>query len=187
MAPYSGMEVTEATKLDIDHMVPLSNAHRSGGWEWDADRKREYANNLDNSYHLIAVTASANRSKGAKGPEEWQPLDQSYGCQYATDWVLIKSNWSLSVTAAEWTALDGMLETCDQRLEVVLLSAPTPVIIATAVPPAEVSGFDPFGPDRNCGDFATQAEAQAFLEAAGGPSSDPHRLDGDGVACASLP
>ena len=49
--------------------------------------------------------------------------------------------------------------------------------------------YDPFGPDRNCGDFATQQQAQAFYEAAGGPESDPHRLDGDknGVACESLP
>jgi len=49
--------------------------------------------------------------------------------------------------------------------------------------------YDPFGDDRNCGDFDTHDEAQAFFEAAGGPDSDPHRLDGDGngVACESLP
>jgi micrococcal nuclease len=45
--------------------------------------------------------------------------------------------------------------------------------------------YDPFGPDRDCGDFASQAEAQAFFEAAGGPARDPHRLDRDkdGLAC----
>ena len=43
--------------------------------------------------------------------------------------------------------------------------------------------------DRDCGDFATQAAAQAFFLANGGPSSDPHRLDadGDGRACDSNP
>jgi len=48
---------------------------------------------------------------------------------------------------------------------------------------------DPAGVDRDCGDFRTQAEAQAFFGAAGGPGSDPHRLDsdGDGVVCESLP
>ena len=58
----------------------------------------------------------------------------------------------------------------------------------TAVP-AIVSGYDPFGPDRDCGDFATHEEAQAFFIAAGGPGHDPHRLDGDhdGIACESLP
>ena len=92
---FTDTTVTEATKLDVDHMVPLANAHKSGAWNWDADQRKAYANNLEDSYHLIAVTASANRSKGAKGPEEWQLPDQSYQCQYATDWVLIKSNWSL--------------------------------------------------------------------------------------------
>ena len=43
--------------------------------------------------------------------------------------------------------------------------------------------------DRDCGDFATQAAAQAFYLANGGPGSDPHRLDadGDGRACDSNP
>lgn len=47
--------------------------------------------------------------------------------------------------------------------------------------------YDPNGPDRNCGDFASQGDAQAFFEAAG--PGDPHRLDGnnDGLACESLP
>ena len=41
--------------------------------------------------------------------------------------------------------------------------------------------------DRNCSDFATQAEAQRFYEQNG--PGDPHRLDrdDDGVACESLP
>jgi endonuclease YncB( thermonuclease family) len=45
------------------------------------------------------------------------------------------------------------------------------------------------GSDRDCSDFRTQAEAQRFFEAEGGPDRDPHRLDsdGDGVACEGLP
>ncbi len=41
--------------------------------------------------------------------------------------------------------------------------------------------------DKDCADFATQAEAQAFFVAAG--PGDPHRLDaeGDGLACESNP
>jgi endonuclease YncB( thermonuclease family) len=46
--------------------------------------------------------------------------------------------------------------------------------------------YDPDGPDRDCGDFSSQRQAQAFYEAAG--PGDPHRLDGDddGRACESL-
>lgn len=50
----------------------------------------------------------------------------------------------------------------------------------------------PDGPreaDCDCSDFRTQAEAQAFFEAAGGPQRDPYHLDGDGdgIACENLP
>ena len=40
--------------------------------------------------------------------------------------------------------------------------------------------------DRDCGDFSSQRQAQAFFESAG--RADPHRLDGDGdgVVCTSL-
>jgi micrococcal nuclease len=48
--------------------------------------------------------------------------------------------------------------------------------------------YDPYGRDRDCGDFRSWDEAQAFFKATGGPSSDTHRLDGDndGIACESL-
>ena len=42
--------------------------------------------------------------------------------------------------------------------------------------------------DKDCPDFKTQREAQAFFMANGGPDDDPHNLDrdGDGIACESL-
>jgi hypothetical protein len=74
------------------------------------------------------------------------------------------------------------------------LPAPTakPAPPPAAAPPAAAKPrvrYDPNGPDRDCGDFDTYAEAYAFFVAAGGPSYDPHRLDGDndGIPCESLP
>jgi micrococcal nuclease len=54
---------------------------------------------------------------------------------------------------------------------------------------AAVVSEGPFGPDRDCADFLTHAEAQAFYVAAGGPATDRHRLDADrdGIACEALP
>ena len=111
--PYTGETITNATKLDMDHMVPLKNAHDSGGWAWDKDRKSAFANEMSQEHHLIAVTASANRSKGARGPEKWKPANRDYWCDYATDWVQIKVDWELSATKTEWAALQEMLQTCD--------------------------------------------------------------------------
>jgi len=113
LVPYTGVIITDATKLDVDHMVPLKNAHDSGGWAWDKDKKAAYANEMGYADHLIAVTASANRQKGAKGPDEWKPADQDYWCDYAVDWVQIKVDWELTVTKAEWATLQVMLKTCD--------------------------------------------------------------------------
>lgn len=67
---YTGESFANPRQLDVDHMVPLFNAHLSGAWQWDAERKREYANYLDYDNPLIAVKAVANRAKGADGPED---------------------------------------------------------------------------------------------------------------------
>ena len=113
VAPFTGVVETDPGKLDVDHLVPLANAHQSGGHAWTKDRKREYANDLTNPAHLVAVTRSANRSKGSHGPEEWKPPDSSYWCQYATDWAGIKIEWGLTVTQAERDTLVEMLATCE--------------------------------------------------------------------------
>ena len=68
--PYSGRTITDATKLDIDHMVPLKEAHQSCAANWSRERKRAYANDLDDPDPLIAVDRRLNRQKGAKDPAE---------------------------------------------------------------------------------------------------------------------
>jgi micrococcal nuclease len=55
---------------------------------------------------------------------------------------------------------------------------------ATPAPPANPATSG----DKDCSDFSSQAEAQRYYEAKGGPAVDPDRLDGDhdGKACDSL-
>ena len=112
ICPYTGKTFTNPRKLDVDHMVPLGNAHASGGWRWDRATKRRYANHLGASEHLIAVSASANRAKGARGPDAWKPPSLAYWCQYAIDWKSIKYEWGLRMTPAEEAAVETMLKTC---------------------------------------------------------------------------
>ena len=59
--PYSGRTITDATKLDIDHMVPLKEAHQSGAANWSRECKRAYANDLDDPERLVAVDLRLTR------------------------------------------------------------------------------------------------------------------------------
>jgi hypothetical protein len=108
---YDGDKITDPAKVDIDHMVPLANAWRSGANKWTTDKRSDFANDLDDP-QLIAVSASSNRSKGDQDPSTWKPEQQSSWCEYAADWITVKSVWKLTVTAKEKAALDDMLSTC---------------------------------------------------------------------------
>jgi hypothetical protein len=118
-AAFSNTTVTLASDLDVDHFVPLKNAHDSGGSWWDAERKQRYANSLEDPAHLIAVTDGLNQSKGSRGPHQWKPPNTAYWCTYATDWVRIKTTWDLTVTREEATALREMLATCGATVRII--------------------------------------------------------------------
>jgi len=110
--PYNGEYIYFASDLDIDHFVPLYNAHISGGWEWSEVKKTDFANNITDPDILIAVKNSSNREKSASSPDEWKPANEFYWCEYAYDWIRIKHEWGLSVTQSEWNALINMINTC---------------------------------------------------------------------------
>ena len=107
--PYTGATLADSADVDVDHVVPLANAWRSGASEWGAAEREAYAND---PAVLLSVDAGANRQKGDKGPEAWRPPNASYHCEYARRWIWIKSGWGMMVNAAEKGALEGMLATC---------------------------------------------------------------------------
>ena len=110
--PYTGRIFTNPKRIDIDHFVPLKEVHRSGGSRWGAERRQAYANDLDSDDTLIAVSASANRSKGDKDPSRWMPPDRTYHCDYIERWVAVKAHWNLTVRAREQRKIDLVLAAC---------------------------------------------------------------------------
>jgi hypothetical protein len=97
--------------LDVDHMVPLADAWRSGANKWTDDRRSQFANDLTRP-QLLAVSANANRAKGDQDPSQWKPTSHAYWCTYAQRWIAVKSFWQLTVTQAEQSTLGDMLGTC---------------------------------------------------------------------------
>ncbi|WP_310376700.1 HNH endonuclease family protein [Catenuloplanes atrovinosus] len=108
---YDGQTYDDPSKVDIDHMVPLANAWRSGASRWTNEQRGDFAND-DERPQLIAVSASQNRAKGDQDPSTWKPTVKDYWCRYAQDWITVKHYWKLSVTSAEKEALGDMLATC---------------------------------------------------------------------------
>lgn len=100
--PYTGTIFTQASDLDIDHMVPLAWAHAHGAASWPPERKRAFANWQAN---LFPVKASVNREKGADGPLHWLPPRLEYRCEYILRFERIAAAWGLSFTPAEATGM----------------------------------------------------------------------------------
>ncbi len=108
---YDGIVITAARELDIDHVVPLAHAWRTGAKTWTTTRRRAFANDLTDS-QLIAVSAHSNRSKGDSPPDEWKPPRRAIWCLYARWWIDVKTVWQLTTTRPERTSLRSMLRRC---------------------------------------------------------------------------
>ncbi|MFG2584407.1 HNH endonuclease family protein [Streptomyces malaysiensis] len=110
--PYTGRDVRFVrgrSKVDIDHVVALSDAWQKGAMKWDRDKRLAFANDPLN---LIAVDASANRRKGDGDAATWLPPNTAYRCDYVARQVAVKEVYGLWVTGAEKAAMRRVLGGC---------------------------------------------------------------------------
>ncbi|KAG8844698.1 hypothetical protein FRB91_002384 [Serendipita sp. 411] len=108
---YDGKTWTSASDIQIDHLIPLSEAWKSGASAWTTSKRQSFANDLTRP-QLIAVTGSVNQAKGDKDPAEWMPPRAAYYCTYIRAWIQVKYYWALSVDQAEYNALYKYLYAC---------------------------------------------------------------------------
>jgi len=80
---YDDATWTDASDIDIDHVVPLAEAWRSGADGWAESRREAFANDLDGP-QLIAITDDINQSKSDQSPDQWKPPSRGYWCTYAS-------------------------------------------------------------------------------------------------------
>lgn len=114
--PYTGESIaltdakqgSQAEKVQIDHIVPLSVAWRYGANTWTDARRLAFANDLR---ELVASGGASNQSKGGSDASQWQPV-RAARCGYAVRYVAVKSAYALPTDATEKRALQDMLATC---------------------------------------------------------------------------
>lgn len=181
-----GLVLTDASQLQIDHVVALAEAWDSGASAWSADRRMGFANDLDVSWALIAVSAASNQGKSDKDPADWLPPNSAELCPFVSAWIAIKVRWQLSVDPRERDALTGLVADCPGSR---MPFAPVPPS-ADPTPGATISGADcspaypsvcipPPPPDLDCGDIPYRRFTVL--------PPDPHHFDGNhnGIGCES--
>ncbi|MFJ9040481.1 HNH endonuclease family protein [Streptomyces sp. NPDC102406] len=110
--PYGGKDITfrrGRSKVDIDHLVALSDAWQKGAFRWEPSKRIAFANDPLN---LLAVDATPNRSKGDGDTATWLPPNKGYRCTYVAGQVAVKKKYGVWVTAAERDAMKKVLGTC---------------------------------------------------------------------------
>ena len=109
---YDERTFTNASEIDIDHVVALKEAWDSGAHAWSAARRQAFANELRVPWALIAVSASSNRSKADKDPAQWLPPAAAARCPYLAAWMAVKVRFALTIDTAERNALRELVIGC---------------------------------------------------------------------------
>lgn len=100
---YYAEVLTDASKVDIDHVVPLKHAWDIGANLWTREKRERFANDPLN---LVITNRKYNRQKGAKTILEWMPIDRNYACKYARRWMQIKEKYDLPLSSKEREYVD---------------------------------------------------------------------------------
>ncbi|WP_221339844.1 GmrSD restriction endonuclease domain-containing protein [Bifidobacterium vespertilionis] len=141
--PYTGTVIDFVRGTDggndggvqIDHVVALSNAWKSGANGWTRDQRIAYAND---PYVLLAVDDQANQDKSDSAADKWLPSNAAYRCDYVARQIGIKSKYKLTVTNTERDAMNLVLATCPAQTVPAGVGAPS-----VPAPPAPAPKPDP--------------------------------------------
>ena len=90
----TGIVLSDASNVDIDHVIPLSYAHRHGGFSWSSSKKEQFANDPLN---LLIAYDIENRRKSDKGPSEYLPSNKNLACVYIKRWKAIGIKYGLNI------------------------------------------------------------------------------------------
>lgn len=164
--PYTGTTIhfvrgeRTSEAVQIDHVVPLADAWRTGAQQLTKTQRTALANDPVN---LFAVDGPTNTRKSDGDAATWLPPVKSFRCTYVAHQIAVKRTYHLWVTKAEKAAMQRVLARCpEQRLPV----ATTPTEAAAVVhpgslcSPAGATGRTSAGTAMTCRTTATDPRAR---------------------------
>jgi hypothetical protein len=113
--PYTGTTIAfqrgqaTSTRVQIDHVVALSDAWQKGAQKLSADDRLLLANDPMN---LLAVDGPTNASKSDGDAATWLPPAKSYRCSYVARQTAVKLKYGLWMTPAEKDAITRVVKSC---------------------------------------------------------------------------
>lgn len=117
--PYTGKTINfvrspeGSAKVQIDHVVALSNSWQTGAQQLTAGQRAQMAND---PLELLAVDGPANQQKGDGDAATWLPANTAYRCRYVARQIAVRIKYSLWVVPAERDAMRRILATCPDQL-----------------------------------------------------------------------
>ncbi len=107
ISPFSNRVILNSNDIDIDHVVPLAWSWERGASGWSQEKRERFANDQVN---LLPVEASLNRSKGARGPDQWLPPTGQ--CGYVARFFRIVKMYRLTPKPSEAKWIKSFLDGC---------------------------------------------------------------------------
>jgi len=117
--PYTGrlIEFKRGSKtseiVQIDHVVPLSDAWQKGAQQLTLENRIKFAND---PLELLAVSSDSNMQKSDGDAATWLPANKPFRCQYVARQIAVKIKYSIWVTQAEQNAMKSVLNKCPEQL-----------------------------------------------------------------------
>ena len=174
--PFTAAYFYDPTDLEVDHVVALADAWRSGAWAWGDTRREVFSNDLAN---LNAIRAEENSRKSDAGPASYRPANGDQRCAYLVQYGTVKVAYRLSITQADYDAVSAGLADCSSADPDVPKEDPTPPGDCHPAYLPCLPNLD--GDALNCGDLDSSQKPVTVLD----PAVDPYGLDGDndGIGC----
>lgn len=116
--PYTGTTIEfrrgpgSSTRVQIDHVVALSDAWQKGAQRLSDGDRLAFAND---SLNLLAIDGPTNQHKGDGDAATWLPPNKHHRCAYAARQIAVKAKYRLWVTSAERDAFARILAPCPSQ------------------------------------------------------------------------